>query len=93
MVSKQIQNTKSLLNDQWYELVQSIILKGSKKKIIPDVLKIKTLRRFFDSVAALMTQNLQDIVMRSLKMFTNFMCDYGVIIYYYNFVLIISVKH
>lgn len=38
----------------------------------------KAAKKFMSSVAALMTQNLSDIAIRSLLMFTNYMCDYRV---------------
>ena len=70
--------TKALLNDEWYSQLKTVLMKGTKKKHVPDVLKRKQLARFYDSVAALMSQNLSDITIRSLKMFTHFMCDIGV---------------
>lgn len=67
----------SLLND-WFGKIHAILVKGIKKNQVPDMTKIKLLKRFFDSVAALMTQNLQDICIRSLESYVNFMCDIGV---------------
>lgn len=63
---------------EWYARIKELLLKGTRKRHVPDVSKVKVLRRFYDSVAALMTQNLSDIAIRSLKSFTNFICDIGV---------------
>lgn len=82
LVAKQVEDTKQLLLDEWYARIKLLILKGTRKKHVPDLSKVKVVRRFYDSVAALMSQNLSDIAIRSLKAFTHFMCDFGVGIKY-----------
>lgn len=77
-MTKQIEITKTMLMDQWYSRLKALLLKGTKKKHLPEVSKVKTLKRFYDSVAALMSQNLSDITIRTLTDFTTFMCDIGV---------------
>lgn len=44
-----------------------------KRKVMPDATKPKALNRFFDCVASQMTQCLQDIAVRSLQQFSQFM--------------------
>lgn len=78
MVSYQIEAMRQKLNTKWCDAIQSILNRGVKKKYLPDVTKQRIIRRFFDCVAALMTQNLQDIAMRSLMKYTDFMCNVGV---------------
>lgn len=73
-----METTKLLLNDQWYGSIKTLLIKGTKKKHVPDASKTRALKKFFDSLAALMAQNLSDIAVRSLEMFTDFMCDIGV---------------
>lgn len=80
---KHIEETKSLLNEQWYGLIKATLIKGTKKKHVPDVTKTKALKKFYESLAALMAQNLSDIAVRSLKIFTDFMCDIGVSWWFY----------
>lgn len=84
IVTKQIEDTKLLLHDKWYGLIKNALQRGTKRKHVPDAIKRKSLARFYDSVAALMTQNLSEIVIRSLKMYTNYMCDIGVSTIYTN---------
>lgn len=58
---------------RWYAALKLIIASAQKRKIMPDATKPKALNRFFDCVASQMTQCLQDIAVRSLKIFTEFM--------------------
>lgn len=44
-----------------------------KRKLMPDATKPKAMHRFFNCVASQMTQCLQDIAVRSLKIFAQFM--------------------
>lgn len=75
MLSRQVEETKSMLMDKWYGLIQQIFVRGTKKKIIPNVSKTRMLKRFYDTVAALMTHQLQDLCIRSLQGYTSFLCD------------------
>lgn len=67
-----------MLLDKWYSRIKTLLLKGTKKKHVPEVSRVKILKRFYDSVAALMSQNLSEITIRTLHKYTNFMCDFGV---------------
>lgn len=65
--------------DEWYGTIKDILLRGIKRRHVPNSsTRPKAAKKFMSSVAALMTQNLSDIAIRSLLMFTNFMCDYRV---------------
>lgn len=78
IITKQIEDAKNLLKDKWYGLIKDTLLKGTKKKHVPDMLNRKAVKRFYNSVAALMSQNISDLTIKSLKLFTDFMCDFGV---------------
>ncbi|XP_055917464.1 dynein axonemal heavy chain 7 [Eupeodes corollae] len=75
--STQIEHTKLLLKENWYGEIHSILLRGHKRNILPDVRKPKLLARFYNCVGALMTQQLEDVCIRSLTLFADFMCDYA----------------
>ncbi|KAM7353017.1 dynein heavy chain at 36C isoform 1-T1 [Cochliomyia hominivorax] len=77
LVGSQIENTKTLLENQWYGEIHSILLKASLKGLLPDIRKLRLIQRFYNCVAALMTQQLEDMCIRSLKTFADFICDYG----------------
>lgn len=64
-----------MLTEKWYGNIQTIIQRGSKKKLVPETTKPRLLKRFFNSVAALMTQQLQDMCIRSLEAYTNYICE------------------
>lgn len=78
IVGKQIENAKNVLENQWLGEIHSILLKASLKGLLPDVRKLRLIRRFYNCVAALMTQQLEDMCIRSLKTFADFICDYRV---------------
>lgn len=70
---------KHMMDETWFSDIQEILVEGKKKNIIPDMRRTTLLRRFYNCLAALMTQQLEDICIRSLKAFADFVCDYGVI--------------
>ncbi|KAH8413286.1 hypothetical protein KR009_009673 [Drosophila setifemur] len=72
-----IDNGKTLLENSWYGEIHSSLLKASKRGQLPDIRRFKLVKRFFNCVAALMTQQLEDICIRSLKAYADFVCDYG----------------
>lgn len=75
IVCKHIDDMKEILSIKWYETLKSIIANAIKRKWIPDIARPRSLSRFFNCVAAQMTQNLQDIAVRSLLKFTEFIRD------------------
>lgn len=77
ILNRQIEDTKTMLNESWYGQIQVIFSRGTKRKIIPST-KPKLLKKFFDSVSVLMTHQLQDLCIRSLYGLTDFLCDIGV---------------
>jgi dynein heavy chain len=78
LINRQIEDAKMMLREKWYSAIQSIITRGAKKKLVPEASKPRLLKRFYNSVAALMTQHLQDMCIRSLNQYTNYICDVGV---------------
>lgn len=67
-----------MLMDKWYGQIQQIFVRGTKKKLIPPGTKVRLLKRFYDSVAALMTHQLQDLCIHTLYEYTSFLCDINV---------------
>lgn len=76
-ITRQIENAKVMLQEKWFGAIQNIISRGSKKKLVPETIKPRLLKRFYNSVAALMTQHLQDMCIRSLSAYTDYICDVG----------------
>lgn len=73
-VNVEIIETKMKLSKSWYDNLRDTFTKGTKKKHTPSISNARSLARFFNCVAALMRQNLQDICTRSLKHFTEYIC-------------------
>lgn len=72
----QIQTTHKLLTDEWYLTIKKILLKGIKKMHVPNAaVRPRAAKLFMKTVAALMSQNLADIAIRSALIFTDFVCD------------------
>lgn len=90
-VNRQIENAKVMLNEKWYGTIQSIISKGTKKKLVPETTKPRLLKRFYNSVAALMTRHLQDMCIRSLLAYTDYICDVGVSLFHFSLIQILSI--
>lgn len=67
-----------MLLEKWYGEIQDILIRGNKRRLLPDVRKPKMLGRFYNCVAALMTQQLEDLCIKSIEGYVNFMYDYGV---------------
>ncbi|XP_068140477.1 dynein axonemal heavy chain 7 [Drosophila tropicalis] len=77
LCSSQIDAGKTMLEDTWYGEIHTTLLKASRKGQLPDIRRVTLVKRFFNCVAALMTQQLEDICIRSLKAFADFVCDFG----------------
>lgn len=78
-MNQQIEEAKITLNEKWYGAIKNIFNKGVKKKLIPDeATKPKMLKKFFNSLATLMTRQLQNLCVNSVKAYTNYICDVGV---------------
>jgi dynein heavy chain, axonemal len=76
-ITRQVEDAKVMLQEKWFGAIQSIISRLSKKKLVPEPTKPRLLKRFYNSVAALMTQHLQDMCIRSLRSYTHYICDVG----------------
>lgn len=72
-INKQIEDTRDILLIKWYDALKLIFSAAMKRKLMPCMTKPKGLRRFFDCVASQMTQCLQDMAVRSLKILVQFM--------------------
>ncbi|XP_032591888.1 dynein axonemal heavy chain 7 [Drosophila grimshawi] len=68
---------KTMLEDVWYGEIHTTLLRASKRGQLPDIRRMTLVKRFFNCVAALMTQQLEDICIRSLKAFADYVCDFG----------------
>lgn len=77
IINRQIEDAKTMLQERWFGEIQAIISRGSKKKLVPEATKPRLLKRFYNSVSALMTQQLQDMCIRSLREYTDYICDVG----------------
>lgn len=76
-VKRHVEDAKVMLQEKWFGSIQNIISRMSKKKLVPEVTKPRLLKRFYNSVSALMTQHLQDMCIRSLTAYTDYICDVG----------------
>ncbi|XP_017857964.1 PREDICTED: dynein heavy chain 7, axonemal [Drosophila arizonae] len=72
-----IESGKAMLEDVWYGEIHTTLLRASKRGQLPDIRRMTLVKRFFNCVAALMTQQLEDICIRSLKAFADYVCDFG----------------
>ncbi|XP_036230121.2 dynein axonemal heavy chain 7 isoform X1 [Bactrocera oleae] len=77
LCGRQIDTAKGLLENEWYGEIHQILLRASRRGLLPNVRRMKLLQRFYNCVAALMTQQLEDICIRSLTSYADFICDYG----------------
>ena len=53
--------------DRWFPEVQNIFYQGNKKKLVPNNQDLEKLESFFNCAATLMTDNLQQLCLDSLK--------------------------
>lgn len=74
-INQHIDNTRNILNKNWYESLRDTFIRGKKRKDVPHVYHAKQLARFFNCIAALMTRNLADLCIKSLHEFTDFVCN------------------
>lgn len=66
------------LDKEWIGDIHNILLKAKQREMLPNVRNSKLINRFYNCVAALMTQQLEDMCVRSINAFVNFICDYEV---------------
>ncbi|XP_053674809.1 dynein axonemal heavy chain 7 [Anopheles nili] len=76
-VNQQIEEIRLTLSEKWYGAIKTIFHKGVKKKLIPDDSKPKMLKKFFNSLATLMTRQLQNLCISSIESYTHYICDVG----------------
>lgn len=75
---RQIDETKNILKNDWYNLIKGIIVRGVKKNIVPKFDKKRLTRKFFNATATIMEQNLQDVCVNSLNIYCHYICDLNV---------------
>ncbi|XP_073827136.1 dynein heavy chain at 36C [Musca autumnalis] len=76
-VGRHVDQAKNMLENEWYGEIHAILLRASNRGQLPDVRKTRLIQRFYNCVAALMTQQLEDMCIRSLNRFADFICDYA----------------
>ncbi|GAB0099121.1 Dynein heavy chain [Sergentomyia squamirostris] len=74
-VLRQIDETKSILKNDWYNLIKNIIVRGVKRNIVPKFEKKRLIRKFFNATATIMEQNLQDVCVNSLNIYCHYITD------------------
>uniref|UniRef100_A0A1B0D1E5 Uncharacterized protein n=1 Tax=Phlebotomus papatasi TaxID=29031 RepID=A0A1B0D1E5_PHLPP len=77
-VLRQIDETKNILKNDWYNLIKGIIVRGVKRNIVPKFDKKRLTRKFFNATATIMEQNLQDVCVNSLNIYCHYICDLNV---------------
>jgi len=74
LIVRQIENAKEVLLKKWFPEVQNIYYLGNKRKQVPmctDASGEKKLRCFFDCAGALMTEQLKNLCLNSIKDYTD----------------------
>lgn len=74
-VNNHIEDCKNTLTNEYYALVTDVFLQGNKKNKLPDPKKTKRMKAFYDSVATIMTYNLQTLCLKSLYDYINYIID------------------
>lgn len=76
---RQMDRTKDILMNSYYARVIDIFLVGSKKNKLPNPALPRKMKRFYNSVATIMTFQLQSLCMNSLRDFIDYITDVKVI--------------
>lgn len=85
-----IDKMNSRLQKDWIGDIHNILLKAKQRDMLPNVRNLKLIKRFYNCVGALMTQQLEDMCVRSINTFVDFICDYEVfaaVMHYYNLMI------
>ncbi|KAM6332812.1 dynein axonemal heavy chain 7 [Podargus strigoides] len=70
-IMKEIGKSKAILSKKWLPEVQKIFYQGSKQKQVPSIANVTKLESFFSCAAALMTRQLQHLLLHSIQDFTD----------------------
>ncbi|KAL1494839.1 hypothetical protein ABEB36_010366 [Hypothenemus hampei] len=73
--NKSIENCKDILMNQYYYAVTDVFLQGGKRNKLPDPGKPKRMRSFYNSVATIMTNQLQILCLKSLYDYIQYIID------------------
>ncbi|XP_075336554.1 dynein axonemal heavy chain 7 [Odontesthes bonariensis] len=71
IVTQHVDNAKDILLKNWVPQVQNIYHQGSMRKLVPSFSKLAKLKSFLNCVAALMTYQLQNLAIDSLRDYTH----------------------
>lgn len=75
IVTKHIEQAKSILLNGYYNSVVDIFLLGSKKGKLPNPAFPKRIQKFFNSVATIMTYHMQTLCLKSLYEYVEYITD------------------
>lgn len=79
VTNKQIERCKMILMDNYFAEVVDIFLQGNKRNKLPDPGKPKKMASFYNSVATMMTYQLQNLCLKSLYDYVTYITDVKVI--------------
>lgn len=66
---------KKTLMEEYFYAVTDVFLQGSKRKKLPEPSKPKKMKSFYNAVAAIMTGQLQELCLKSLYDYVNYILD------------------
>ncbi|ERL86097.1 hypothetical protein D910_03511 [Dendroctonus ponderosae] len=75
LCKKHVDKCRSILIDQYYYAVTDVFLQGSKKNKLPDPAKPRRMKSFYNSVATIMTNQLQILCLKSLYDYVQYITD------------------
>lgn len=78
---KSVDDCKNTIMNNYYKGVIDLFLAGNKKRKLPDPAFPKRLAKFYNSVAAIMTYQLQVLCLSSLEDYINYITDVKVSLY------------
>lgn len=81
---RQMDNAKDVLMNSYYAHVIDIFLAGNKKNKLPNPALPRKMKRFYNSVATIMTFHLQSLCLNSLKDFFKYITDVKVTIDFFH---------
>lgn len=74
-IKKQIEKAQNLLMDKYFAGVVDIFLEGDKKGKLPNPAFPKRMKRFYNAVATIMTYHIQQLCLKSLYDYVEYITD------------------
>lgn len=74
-ITRHIDACKDTLMHDYYAAVTDVFLQGNKKNLLPNPAKTKKMKSFYNSVATIMTYNLQTLCLKSLYDYIHYITD------------------